>query len=452
MNTKARLKTKIKLSVFTILSLYCITSCIYPIKETNPPNIIVLFVDDLGYYDVGFRNPKYFTPNIDQLAKESVTFSNAYVPSPTCSPSRVGLYTGKHPASIEFYRHCIGSNEEYNMFSEDVAKLPSRNWLPLEHITYAEALKDKGYTTFFCGKWHLGGEEYGPQQQGFDITYTNAHAGHPKSYYPPYYEDGKFSNEVENDKYLTDFFTDKAVDFIKSNSNKKPFLLQFSYQNVHAPNVGKKEFLELYKERGFNGKMIDYGAQISAVDQSVGRILKTLHEAGLEENTIVLFLSDQGSQFPNTPLRGTKQLGTALCEGSAKIPYLFKWPGNAKAGTTNEIHVQTTDIFPTLIEIVGGDPSNYKGLEGKSLYHTLKSNKPLKREALFFYRSYDGQYASVLREDNWKLIAYRDGHYELFNLETDISEENDMSKKKPIIVKELSGLLRKWELKNGILQ
>ena len=416
------------------------------------PNIIVLFVDDLGYYDVGFRNPRFYTPNIDQLAEESLIFSEAYVPSPTCSPSRAGLYTGKHPASIEFYRHCASPDQEYHMWDGDVANLPSRNWLPLEHVTYAEALKEKGYSTFFCGKWHLGPDEFGPQNQGFDQVYTKAHAGHPKSYYPPYYHDEKFANEVVKNKYLTDFFTDKAVDFIQSYSEKNPFLLQLSYQNVHAPNVGKKEFLKLYKERGFEGRMIQYGAQVSAVDQSVGRIVKALNDAGIDDNTIVLFLSDQGSLYPNTPLRGTKHVGTALYEGAAKIPFLFKWPGVTKAGITHKMHVQTTDVFPTLIQIAGGNPIEFKGLEGVSLYHTLKNSTPIDREALYFYRSYDGQYASVLREDSWKLIAYRDGHYELFRVDSDVSEANDLSEEKPGIVKELSMMLRQWELKNNILQ
>ncbi len=442
----------LKLILLTVILLNGVLSCTPFQRETKLPNVVILFVDDLGYYDLGFRNPNYHTPNIDQLAKESLVFTNAYVPSPTCSPSRAALYTGKHPASIEFYRHCTSPNEEYNMWDTDVAKLPSRNWLPHEHITYAEVLKEKGYTTHFYGKWHLGPEKYGPQTQGFDDVYSNPHAGHPKSYYPPYFPDGKFSEEVEKDKYLTDFFTDKAVDLIKSGEKEKPFLLQLSYQNVHAPNIGKKEFLELYKERGFEGKLIEYGAQVSAVDQSVGRIMNAIKETGIEDNTIVLFASDQGSLYPNMPLRGTKQVGTALYEGAAKIPFIVKWPGITKAGDKTETHVQTTDIFPTLVEIIGENPDSFEGLEGKSLVNIIKNNQPLNREALYFYRSYDGQYASVLRNDNWKLIAYRDGHYELFKVDQDISEENDKVQDQPEIVKELSQLLEKWEKKYGILQ
>lgn len=446
-----QLKPTLILMFTASILLAGILSCTQLQETKTQPNIVVLFVDDLGYYDLGFRNPKYHTPNIDQLAQESLTFTNAYVPSPTCSPSRAGLYTGKHPASIEFYRHCTSPEEEYNMWDTDMAKMPSRNWLPHEHITYAEVLKEKGYSTHFYGKWHLGPEPYGPQSQGFDEMYCNPHSGHPKSYYPKYFNDGKFSNEVENEKYLTDFFTDKAVGLIKSRAKGKPFLMQLSYHNVHTPNIGKKEFLDLYKQRGFEGRLINYGAQVSAVDESVGRILTALKEAGIEENTIVMFTSDQGSFFPNLPLRGTKMVGTALYEGAAKVPFLFKWPGVTKAGSSKEMHVQTTDVFPTLVEIAGVNPSGFEGLEGKSLVNTMKHNQPLNREALYFYRSYDGQYASVLRNDNWKLIAYRDGHYELFKVDEDISEENDLTKEKPELVKELASLLKGWETKNGIL-
>lgn len=420
-------------------------------QETEyKPNIVVLFVDDLGYYDLGFRNPDYYTPNIDKFASESLIFTEAYVPSPTCSPSRAGLYTGKHPASIEFYRHCTSPNEEYNMWDTDVAQLPSRNWLPHEHITYAEVLKERGYSTHFYGKWHLGPDAYGPQTQGFDEVYSNPHAGHPKSYYPPYFPDGKFSDEVEEDKYLTDFFTDKAVDLIKSGNKAKPFLLQLSYQNVHAPNVGKKEFLDLYKQKGFEGNLIEYGAQVSAVDQSVGRILDAIRDAAIEDNTIVLFASDQGSLFPNTPLRGTKQVGTALYEGAAKIPFIVKWPGITKAGDNDKTQIQTTDIFPTLLEIVGEKPDDFEGLEGKSLVNVIKNKQPLTREALYFYRSYDSQYASVLRSDNYKLIAYRNGEYELYKVDEDISEENNLVKTKPDVVNELAELLFNWESKYGL--
>jgi arylsulfatase A-like enzyme len=434
-------------AIFSLLFVSCSKN-----QDTSDlPNFVILFVDDLGYYDLGFRNPDYYSPNIDRLAGESLIFINAYVPSPTCSPSRVGLYTGKHPASIGFYRHCFGSGE-FNMFKTDVAKLPSRNWLPLENVTYAEVLKEKGYSTFFCGKWHLGPEEYGPQNQGFETAWTNPESGNPSNYYPPYFGNGKFSDEADSNQYLTDFFTDKAVEFIRSGADNTPFLLQFSYHNVHAPNIGKKEFLDMYRKNGFTGKKIEYGAQVTAVDQSVGRILKALEERDLEDNTVVMFMSDQGSLFPNTPLRGTKAVGTALYEGSAKIPFFIKWNGVTEAGSVEEDHIQTTDVFPTLVEIVGGDPSQYIGLEGVSLLGLIKSKQKLEREALYFYRSYDGQYASVLRKDNWKLIAYRDGHYELFKVDEDISETEELSALKPEIVKELAEMLHKWESKFGILQ
>jgi len=438
-----------KCLVLVLLSSYFLySSCQNNDKPKDLPNIVILFVDDLGYYDIGFRNQDYYTPNIDQLAKESMVFNNAYVPSPTCSPSRVALYTGKHPASIEFYRHCLSDDSEYNMWDTDDARLPSRNWLPLEETTYAEVLKQKGYSTFFCGKWHLGGDQYGPQKQGFDEVWTNASSGAPKNYYPIYFSSNKYADEAKKDEYLTDFYTDKAIDFIKS-EHEKPFLLQFSYHNVHTPNIGKKEYLGMYRKKGFEGKMVEFGAQVSAVDESVGKIQEAIKASGLEENTIIVFVSDQGSLYPNTPLRGTKEVGTALYEGSAKIPFLIKWPDVVIPGSKSDAHVSTLDIFPTLMSITGKDPKTLKNrLDGLSLLKLLNhSDTEINRDALYFYRSYDGQYASILRDDNWKLIAYRDGHYELFKVDEDISETNDVSVSHPKIVKNLLKMLHKWEAK-----
>jgi len=182
----------------------------------------------------------------------------------------------------------------------------------------------------------------------------------------------------------------------------------------------------------------------------VGRIQEAIKASGLENNTIVIFVSDQGSLYPNTPLRGTKQVGTALYEGSAKIPFLIKWPEVIKSSAFSDEHVQTLDIFPTLLNIIDGDIKEHKyNLDGISLLDIIKSNNAkIDREALYFYRSYDGQYASVLRKDNWKLIAYRDVHYELFKVDEDISETNDVSESHPEIVKNLSKMLHDWEAKN----
>ena len=418
--------------------------------HAEQPNIVVLFVDDLGYFDVGFRNSDFHTPNIDKLASQAMVLNNAYVPSPACSPGRVGLYTGQHPARLQFYRHIPGAPKgDFHLWMNDPSLQPSRNFLPREVVTYAEVVKKKGYRTLFVGKWHLGGAGYGPLRQGWDQAITR-HTGGLR--WQGYYalEPEERGRDPSQRKYLTDHLTDAVVDFVRQYDSNQPFLIQFSYHNVHAPNQGRRDFLEMYRKKGFTGDLIQYGAQVSAVDASVGRVLEALQESGKAENTIVFLTSDQGSLFPNRPLRGTKALGTALYEGGQKVPLLVKWPGKIKPGTSTETHVQTSDIFPTICEIVGDSPSNYQGLEGFSLLGVLTRNEPLDRKAIFALRSYDGQYASVLTRDNWKLIAYRDNRYELFKVDDDISEAKDLAGQLPEKVKELSALLKKWKADTGV--
>ncbi len=437
-----------------LLAVLLLTSCGGPVenKEGSLPNIVILFVDDLGYNDVGFRNDRYHTPHMDRVAREGVIFKNAYVPSPTCSPSRAGLYTGQHSARLEFYRHIPGDGleDEYHAWQGDSSLLLSRNWLPLEETTYAEVLKAKGYHTFFAGKWHLGNEHFGPEEQGFDTVWAKNGAGMPKSYYRPYFNGPGFWNEIPDNQYLTDFYTDRVIGYLEQYDSDGPFLVQFSYHNVHLPSVGRKDFLDLYRGRGFEGPMVEYGAQVSAVDASVGRILETLHRTGHEKNTLVILTSDQGSYYPNLPLKGTKAIGTTLYEGGQKVPFIVKWPGKVEQGTTIETLVQTTDIFPTLCEVSGVDPDHFEGLEGESLVGLLTRGEQLDRDVIVAFRSYDAQYASVLASDYWKLIAYRGGKFELFKVDEDIAEAHDLAGQHPEKVRELAGRLQEWLKRTGV--
>jgi arylsulfatase A-like enzyme len=413
----------------------------------NRPNFLILFIDDLGYNDLGFRDQKFHTPAIDQLAKESLEFKYAYVPSPTCSPSRSALYTGKHAARLQIYRHIPHNPEgEFHTYPVDPSGLLSRNWLLSEEVTYAEALEKLGYNTFLAGKWHLGEKEHGPETQGFHKYVAGGVGSGLTKKHMPVTDDGK---TVE--KYVTDILTDSVVDYILTYNEDKPFLIQFSYWNVHSPTVGRNDLVEFYNDLGLQGKEAEYAAQVTSVDESIEKVLNALQEKGLEKNTVIFFASDQGSLFPNTPLRGGKPIAQALYEGSARVPFLVKWPGIAKAGINEEEHVSTLDIFPTMLDICGEDPVGNYDLDGLSLVDLIKENKPLKREHLFFYRSYDAQYASVLAEDGWKLIAYRDNRFELFNIYEDVSEENDLSQDNPEMVDKLVEALRSWEESLGLL-
>ncbi len=429
-------------------------------ENTKPskPNIILFFVDDLGWSDLGYRNEILETPNIDKLAKDGLSFEQAYIASPTCSPSRATLLTGQHPARLQMVRHIPGGKKngfdpqgrtkiEFHNLERDPAQFPSRNWLPLEHTTYAEALSKKGYYNLFVGKWHLGHEEFHPIHQGFDKQIRASNAGHPKSYYPPYF--GNKGTYTDPDGlYLTDKLTKEVVVFIGDYNYEKPFMLTFSYYSVHSPHQGRKDLLEHFQKKKLEGKFANYAAMVKAMDESIGKVLEAIKNKGIEKETLIIFLSDQGGYFENTPFRGGKMKET-LFEGGSRVPFIVKWPGYTKPNTVNNSIVQSTDIFPTLVEIAGGNPKDYINIDGISLHETIKNNSKLEREAVFGYRAYEDLYVSV-REKEWKLLGYRSGKLELYNINDDVEEKNDLSGKEPEKLKELITKLKKWEAKMGV--
>tara|TARA_B110000483_G_scaffold89917_1_gene111025 strand:+ start:197 stop:889 length:693 start_codon:yes stop_codon:yes gene_type:complete len=203
--------------------------------QQEQPNIVLFFVDDMGWSDLGYRNPIFESPNIDALAEESVDYLQAYIATPTCSPSRATLLTGQHPARLRIVRHIpkdeangfdkyARTEKEFNLLKTDPAQFPSRNWVPLENVTYAEALSDLGYYNLFAGKWHLGHEPYHPIEQGFDRQIGTSNAGHPSSYYPEYFKNSDVLQD-ETERYLTDLLTDETVGFIEDYDRDQPFMI-----------------------------------------------------------------------------------------------------------------------------------------------------------------------------------------------------------------------------------
>ena len=438
--------------------------CFTPVSlhaETVKPNIVLLFVDDLGWYDLGYRNAKFETPNIDRLAGEGVDFTRAYIASPTCSPSRARLLTGKHPARLQIVRHIPTgttngfdkwgrTDQEFNQWDGDPAKFPCRNWLPLEHTTYAEALGDLGYHNTFIGKWHLGHEPYHPDKQGFDVQFGTSNFGHPKSYQAPFFKNSDVLSDVKND-YLTDVLTDRCVDMIEGYEGDQPFMLSMWYYNVHRPPVPRPDLFDHFKSKGYDDTDAIYAAQVKAVDESVGRIRSALATKGIAEHTVIVFLSDQGSWYQNLPLRGSKRVDT-LCEGGARVPLIVHWPGVTKPGTQCDSLVQSTDLFPTFVEMAGGDSSAHSDLDGISLLPAIRGEPlPDRGEPLFGYRAYQDLYASV-RDGDWKLLAYRSGKVSLYNIAQDEAEQNDVSDSNGDIVKRLTGELVAWEQRMNVQQ
>lgn len=415
-------------------------------------NIVLLFVDDLGWADLGFRNPALHTPNIDQLRQEGMDFERAYIPTPTCSPSRASLLTGKEAARMGFSRHITHENmetghnsKEYNLWPKDPVQRPSRNWLPLEETTYAESLNELGYYNMFVGKWHLGHEGYFPVSQGFDEMYGTHYHGHPKNYFAPFFKSSNPLSQFQDGEYLTNVLTDKAVDFISSYDKEQPFMLSLWYYTVHGPQIGRKDWLERYKAEGLTGKYAEYAAMISVLDESVGKIRQVLDAKGIADNTVIIFFSDQGGAFKNGELRGGKKGGETLCEGGARVPLLILNPGVTKAGSRTRTPVSSIDIFPTLMEMASGESYSNKAIQGKSLVPLMKGEDMDERQ-LFFLRSYEDQYASVI-EGDWKLIKYHSGKYELYNIKEDESEQNNLKDTEVKMFKHLAKALNKWEKK-----
>lgn len=413
-------------------------------------NIVLLFVDDLGWADLGFRNPIFHTPNIDQLRKEGMDFERAYIPTPTCSPSRASLLTGKEAARMGFSRHITHENmvtgvnsQEYNYWENDPVQRPSRNWLPHEETTYAERLNELGYYNMFVGKWHLGHEGYFPITQGFDEMYGTNFQGHPKSYYAPFFKSSNPLAEFQGEEYLTDVLTDKVVDLIGSYDKEQPFMMSMWYYTVHGPQIGRKDYLEKYQAEGLEGSYANYGAMISVLDESVGRVRKALEEKGIADNTVIIFFSDQGGVFKNGPLSGGKRGGNTLGEGGARVPLLILNPGVTTAGTTTSTPVSGIDIYPTLIEIASGEKCTDKQIQGVSLIPLMNGDE-IENRQLFFLRSYEDQYAAVI-EGDWKLVKYHSGKFELFNVKEDISEQRNLVETNKKKFKQLSKALDKWE-------
>jgi arylsulfatase A-like enzyme len=411
------------------------------------PNILIFFVDDYGWADLGYRNPEFKTPNIDQLKNDGLEFTRAYVATPTCSPSRASLLTGKEAVRLEMPRHITDEDEipdtKYNYWPNDPVNMPSINYLPLEEVTYAERLKENGYYNMFVGKWHLGSKKYYPVNQGFDAEYGVTDAGHPNSYYQPFFKGSDAFKDVPDDKYLTDDLTDKAVSFIQNYDQIKPFSLSVWHYGVHGPHVGRKDLIEQYKAKGWEKAYSEYGSMVTAMDESLGRIRKALKEKGLDKNTIILLTSDQGGYFTNYPLRGKKTGGFTLGEGGARVPFILYCPGLTKAKTECNVPIQTIDVYPTLVEIASGKSCTETQIQGKSILPLVKGEQFADRN-LYFFRSYEDQYAAIIQGD-WKLIKYHKGPSELYNVKKDIGEASNLIFNNPSIAKKLEAELAAWE-------
>lgn len=420
--------------------------------QIEKPNIVFFLVDDLGWNDLGCYGSKYYaTPNIDKLADGGMMFTAAYM-MPTCSPSRASLMTGKYPPRTGIYT--VDAYSSTPLEFQKVKGMKSKKYLVPNDMTIAEVLKNVGYTTGHFGKWHLGDmpKTY-PKAQGFDVNVGGSEAGSPKSFFSPFHNI-KNIGENENGKYLTEVLTDEACKFIDENKEKS-FFLYFPFYQVHVPVHAKMEWVGKYVDKvPFKEQNNpNYGAMVSYMDYSVGRIMDKLADLGLQENTIVVLTSDNGGQImvtSNAPLKGQKG---NLSEGGIRVPLIVKWPGKIEPATKCDEPVTVVDYFPTLAEIGGADISSYKDIDGESFMPLLKGEKHLNRKAIFWHlTSYNGNGRSnsmlwqppggAIRKGDWKLIEnFEDGRVQLYNLKKDIGEKTDLSqinlRKKSELLKDL---------------
>lgn len=429
-------------------------------QEQSQPNIVFILADDLGYADVGFRNEKVgvTTPNIDRLASQGMEFTNAYAASPVCSPTRASILTGKYPSSLHLTCHVPGMGmERYVTKLSKGRKLMEAVFidrLPLEEVTFAEVLKGQGYRTAFMGKWHLSGEgsaktadgivdpRFHPNHQGFDVNVAGCAYGQPASYFSPY-KNGTLSDGPEGE-YLTDRLGAEACQFMEQNKDK-PFLLYLSTYTVHTPLQAPQEVID--KNKGNK-----YLAMIDKLDENVGKVLDKIKSLGLEENTLVVFYSDNGGLKTNPPLRSHKG---SVYEGGIRVPLVFRFPGKIPANTKNEVAVTSPDLFPTLLEAVGISPKSHKDLEGESLWPLLTQKETEMDRAIYWHfphhRTIEKSMSAAIREGDWKLIReFESGAISLFNLREDIGETINLKDKYPKKAKAMYSKLKKWQRKTRV--
>lgn len=482
---------------FGILTLMLVNSCApkksVSMKTKNtPPNVIFIIADDLGYADIGtYGSSFYDTPNIDKLASNSIRFTNGYANCPVCSPSRASFQTGKYPVNTGITDWIKGRKVEVGTTPNDRWIVPDTEYdMKLSETTIAEALKGKGYNTAFLGKWHLGEtEEFWPENQGYDVNIGGWSAGGPqhskgsKGYFSPY--GNPKLKDGPNGEYLPERLTNEAISLLKSNKDK-PLFMCLSYYLVHTKLQAKEDDIAIYKEKraklgitedqefiksapwmesaSGNAKNYmerkkqghpTYAAMVKALDDNVGRIINYLKQAGTYDNTLIIFVSDngglstaEGSATSNLPLAKGKGW---MYEGGIRVPYIIKSP-QLKKGNVINMPVSGVDFFPTIMAYANNS-ANVPAVDGMNLKPFIEEGKMVKERPLFWhYPHYSNQGAnpsSAIRLGDYKLIHDLElDTYELYNLKTDLGETKNLASTLPEKAAELKAMLNEWVTKN----
>lgn len=427
----------------------------------SPPNIVLILADDLGYTDLACYGSRYYeTPNIDKLAAQGIRFLNHHH-CQNCTPTRAAILSGQHPARTGIYT--VGGTDRFDWSKRPLRPVDNITQLPLDRDTIADQLKKAGYATAMFGKWHIGESgKYHPSQRGFDQAITSAGRHFDFETNPPV--------DYPQGQYLADFLTDRAVEFINENQHK-PFFLYLPHFGVHSPHEAKSEWIDRFEKKvgqtdshGEGHNNPTYAAMIASVDESVGRILQTLEERKLSDNTVVIFASDNGGVggyiregikksggvTDNAPLRSGKG---SLYEGGTRVPLIVRWPKNILPGTRCDVPTIHVDLYTTLLEL-GRAPLPNQTLDGQSLVPLMLDQGSFSREAI--YQHFPGYLGagvdqwrttpvSTICMGNWKLMEFlEDQRIELYDLDRDIGESKNLAESNPQKAKELRDRLAAW--------
>ncbi len=466
-------------SLISLVSLILITAA--GDMQAAQPNFLFILVDDLGRQDLSCEGSAFYeTPNIDLIASQAMRFSNGYSACQVCSPSRAAIQTGKYPARVGITDY-IGGTQGHNQpdkWNRNTKLLPARYemQLALEEETIAEALKEHGYTTFFAGKWHLGHEGHGPEDQGYDINKGGHIAGTPPGGYFPPYRNPALTDGPPGEELPVRLGRETAR-FIADHTDK-PFFAMLSFYSVHGPIQCSEQRWKKYRDKAERMGLIErddprfrldrtrevrqvqdhpvYAGMMEAMDEGVGYALKALNDHGLADNTVVIFTSDNGGVSSGDgfatsclPMRGGKG---RQWEGGVRQPYYIKWPG-VTSGTRSDVPATGTDFYPTILDIAGLPLKPNQHLDGVSLVPVLKGESLPQRSLFWHYPHYGnqgGEPSAIILRNNWKLVSYfEDDRAELYHVARDLGEQRDIAAAHPDRVETMLQELTAWQKEVG---
>ena len=470
--------------VFLVLLVATACATADPVADALPPvrNVVWIIVDDLGWRDIGAAGSTFYeTPNIDRLAAAGMRFTQFDTASGVCSPTRASFMTGKHPARVKITNWIGGGQAGMLLQGEYLSQLP------LDEVTPGEAFREAGYNTAYMGKWHLGDGEHLPDAQGFDVTVAVNGAGQPASYFYPYQRENPSAWDVPDlddgveGEYLTDRLTDEAVAFLRDHAGS-PFFLVLSHYSVHTPLQSKDDLTAKYDAKSerlpanpqpfvAEGSLAIsktrqdhavYAGMVESTDDSVGRILDTLDELGIADDTAVVLVSDNGGLSTLPPGRTTMPTSSLplragkgwLYEGGVRAPLIIKWPGvtgGDAAPRTSDAPTTSMDLYPTLLDMAGLPSRPDQHLDGLSLAPLLHGGTALERDALFWhfphYHGSGNRPSGAVRLGDLKLVEwFEDGRTELYDLSVDPGETTDIALRDPTETARIRGILGRWRV------